>query len=43
MGVIKDMYDDVVTMVRSLTGETTEFPITIELHQESALSPIFLL
>ena len=37
--VIKDMYNGVVTMVRTPTGEGSEFPVTIGLHQGSALSP----
>ncbi|EXC31207.1 DNA ligase 4 [Morus notabilis] len=39
--VIKDMYDGVVTSVRTVGGYTTEFPIRIGLHQRSALSPYF--
>ena len=37
--VIKDMYDRVVTSIKTTGGETKEFPITIGLHQGSALSP----
>ena len=37
--VIKDMYDRVVTSIKTTGGETNEFPITIGLHQGSALSP----
>jgi hypothetical protein len=36
---IKDMYDNVVTSVRTRDGDTNDFPINIELHQVSALSP----
>ena len=36
---IKDMYDEVVTTMISLAGETSEFPIPIEFHQWSTLSP----
>jgi hypothetical protein len=37
--LIKDMYDNVVTSVRTSNGDTNDFPINIELHQRSALSP----
>ena len=37
--VIQDMYEGVVTSVRTPGGETTDFPIRIGLHQGSALSP----
>ncbi|EXB93128.1 G-type lectin S-receptor-like serine/threonine-protein kinase [Morus notabilis] len=37
--VIKDMYDGVVTSVRTAGGYMAEFPIRIGLHQGSALSP----
>ncbi|EXB56439.1 putative CRM domain-containing protein [Morus notabilis] len=37
--VIKDMYDRVVTSVRTAGGYTAEFPIRIGLNQGSALSP----
>ena len=37
--VVKDMYDEAVTTIRSPAGETSEFPITVGLHQGSALSP----
>jgi hypothetical protein len=37
--LIKDMYDNVVTSVRTSDGDTNGFPINIELHQGSALSP----
>jgi hypothetical protein len=37
--LIKDMYDNVVTSVRTSDGDTNDFPINIGLHQESALSP----
>jgi hypothetical protein len=33
------MYDNVVTSVRTRDGDTNDFPINIELHQVSALSP----
>ncbi|KAK9126210.1 hypothetical protein Scep_015056 [Stephania cephalantha] len=36
---IKDMYDGVVTSIKTFGGATKEFPITIGLHQGSALSP----
>ena len=37
--IIKDMYDRVVTNVRTCEGITSDFSITIGLHQGSALSP----
>ncbi|CAL5326839.1 unnamed protein product [Camellia sinensis] len=37
--VIRDMYEGVVTNIRSPAGETNEFPITVGLHQGSTLSP----
>ena len=37
--LIKDMYKDVTTFVRTYDGNTTDFPINIGLHQGSALSP----
>ena len=36
---IKDMYDGVVANVRMCGGITSDFSITIGLHQRSALSP----
>ena len=33
------MYERVVTNVRTYSGLTDEFPITIEVHQGSTLSP----
>jgi Reverse transcriptase (RNA-dependent DNA polymerase) len=37
--LIKDMYINVVTCVKACDGESDTFPITIGLHQRSALSP----
>jgi hypothetical protein len=37
--LLKDMYDNVVTSVRTSDGDTDDFPIKIGLHQGSALSP----
>jgi len=37
--IIKDMYDRVVANVRTYGGITSDFSITIGLHQGSALSP----
>jgi hypothetical protein len=37
--LIKDMYDNVVTSVRTSDGDTNDFSINIRLHQGSALSP----
>ena len=37
--LIKDMYKDVMTFVRTCAGDTTDFSINIGLHQGSALSP----
>jgi len=39
MRVFKDMDSGVRTRVRTLVGDTKDFPIDIELHQGSALSP----
>ena len=36
---IQDMYNGVTTCVRTQSGATRDFPITIGLHQGSALSP----
>jgi hypothetical protein len=36
--LIKDMYRDVVTFVRTCHGDTSDFPIKIGLHQGLALS-----
>ena len=38
VGLIKDMYNNVVTSVRTSDGDT-DFPIRIGLYQGSALSP----
>jgi len=37
--VIRDMYEGVRTRVRTVIGDTEDFPIDIGLHQGSALSP----
>jgi hypothetical protein len=37
--LIKNMYDNVVTNVRTSDRDTNDFPINIGLHQGSALSP----
>jgi hypothetical protein len=37
--LIKDMYDNIVTSVRTSDGDTNDFLINIGLHQGSALSP----
>jgi hypothetical protein len=37
--LIIDMYDNVVTSVRTSNGDSNDFPINIRLHQGSALSP----
>jgi hypothetical protein len=39
IALIKDMYDDVVTSVRTSDEGTNDFLINIGLHQGSALSP----
>jgi Reverse transcriptase (RNA-dependent DNA polymerase) len=36
--LIKDMYTNVVTCVKTYDGESDTFPIKIRLHQESTLS-----
>ena len=40
--IIKDMYDGVVAIVRTCGDITSDFSITIGLHQGSALSPFLL-
>ena len=37
--LIKDMYGNVVTSVRTSDGDTDDFPIKIGLHEGLALSP----
>jgi hypothetical protein len=37
--LIKDIYKDAMTCVRTCDGDTSDFPIKIGLHQGSALSP----
>jgi len=37
--IIKDMYDEMMANVRTCGGITSDFSITIGLHQGSALSP----
>jgi len=39
VGLIKDMYNNVVTSAQTTDGDTDDFPIRIRLHQGSALSP----
>ena len=39
VGLIKDMYNNIVTSVRTSDGDTDDFPIMIGPHQGSALSP----
>ena len=39
VGLIKDMYNNVVTTVRTSDGDTDDFPIRIGLHKGSPLSP----
>ena len=41
VGLIKDMYNKVMTSVRTTDGDTEVFPIKIGLHQGSALSPYY--
>jgi hypothetical protein len=41
VGLIKNMYNNVVTNVRTSHGDTNDFPIRIRLHQGSTLSPYF--
>ena len=40
--MIQDMYSGAMTTVRTVIGKTNDFPITIGLHQGSALSHMFL-
>lgn len=37
--VSKDMNEGAVTSVRTVVGDTKEFPIAVGLHQESTLNP----
>ena len=37
--MIRDIYEGVMTIIRSSAGEINEFPITVRLHQGSTLSP----
>ncbi|KAI5742912.1 hypothetical protein M8J77_012557 [Diaphorina citri] len=37
--IVRDMYEDAVTKVRSSVGVTEEIPVQVGLHQGSALSP----
>nr|XP_009778623.1 PREDICTED: uncharacterized protein LOC104227940 [Nicotiana sylvestris] len=39
ISVIKDMYDDAKTRVRTVGGDSEHFPMVMRLHQGSALSP----
>nr|XP_009780146.1 PREDICTED: uncharacterized protein LOC104229240 [Nicotiana sylvestris] len=39
ISVIKDMYDDAKTRVRTADGDSEHFPVVMGLHQGSALSP----
>ena len=41
--IIKDMYDDNITLVSTIVGETGEIEIKVGLHQESALSPPYFI
>jgi hypothetical protein len=40
--LIKDMYKDVVTCVRTCGGDTSDFPIKIGLHQGVSFEPLFI-
>ena len=40
--IIEDMYDEVMTNVRTCEGITSDFSITIGLYQGSALSPFLV-
>ena len=37
--IIRDMYDGVVANIRTCGGITSDFSVTIGLHQGSAMSP----
>jgi hypothetical protein len=41
IGLINNMYNNVVTNVRTSDVDTDDFPIRIGLHQRLALSPYF--
>ena len=40
--MIQDRYSGFTTTMSTVVGETNDFPITVGLHQGSALSPYFL-
>ena len=40
--LIKDMYKDATTFVRTRGGDTTDFPINIGLHQGVGIEPLFI-
>ena len=40
--LIKDMYKDATTFVRTCDGNTTDFPINIGLHQGVSIEPLFI-
>jgi len=40
INIIKDMYEDCSTSVRTDSGLTSKFQIEVGLHQRSALSPL---
>ena len=42
VGLIKDMYNNVVTRVRTSDGDMDDFPIRIGLYQGSAFEPLFV-
>ena len=41
--IIKDMYSGVRARIRTLVGDTNDFPIDSRLHQGSALSPFIFM
>jgi hypothetical protein len=43
INLIKDMYDNIVTSVRTSDGDTNDFPINIVRHQASALRALIYL
>ena len=37
--LVKDMYDGTITTIKTTIGETSQFSITVGLHQRSASTP----
>jgi len=39
INVVEDMYERLCTSVKSMCGETEDFRVIVDVHQESVLSP----